>query len=236
MVDVEKSKQTWIVRPCIAYHYISVFSRMVIDTKLRVIRIASSVSYLKALVLSPTRYPRGASYCDRIERELYLISLFPSTRRCGSSQTHHYTTSVANQLQRQVQTAEQTGRRLKDQVLRLPRFLHRREWHNLTRLTKRKRATRKINDENNMAEHHRLINHTIEGDSAQCLTYSTNHFRLLTLKSWLQKSTITDAIEATYTFFLFGNRTKRSKITDGWKVTNHDRPTPQESYGQQHHG
>lgn len=32
------------------------------------------------------------------------------------------------------------------------------------------------------------------------------------------------------------NRTKRPKITDGWKVTNHDRPTPQESYGQQHHG
>ena len=42
--------------------------------------------------------------------------------------------------------------------------------------------------------------------------------------------------EATYTFFLFGNRTKRPKITDGWKVTNQDRPTPQESYGQQHHG
>lgn len=121
-------------------------------------------------------------------------------------------------------------------LLRLPRFLHRREWHNLTRLTKRKRATRKINDENNMTEHHRFRNHTIECDSAQCLTYSTNHFRLLTLKSWLQKSTITDAIEATYTFFLFGNRTKRPKITDGWKVTNHDRPTPQESYGQQHHG
>ena len=92
MVDVEKSKQTWIVRPCIAYHYISVFSRMVIDTKLRVIRIASSVSYLKALVLSPTRYPRGASYCDRIERELYFdISLsFNEKMRKFTNPSLHY--------------------------------------------------------------------------------------------------------------------------------------------------
>ena len=44
-----------------------------------------------------------------------------------------------------------------------------------TRLTEHKRATRK---------HHRLTNHTIDWDSAQCLTYSTNYFQRLTLESW----------------------------------------------------
>ena len=44
-----------------------------------------------------------------------------------------------------------------------------------TRLTEHKRATRK---------HHRLTNHTIDWDSAQCLAYSTNYFQRLTLESW----------------------------------------------------
>ena len=35
-----------------------------------------------------------------------------------------------------------------------------------------------------VAEHHRLPNHTIDWDSAQCLTYSTNYFQRLTLESW----------------------------------------------------
>ena len=35
-----------------------------------------------------------------------------------------------------------------------------------------------------IAEHHRLTNHTIDWDSAQCLTYSTNCFQRLTLESW----------------------------------------------------
>ena len=53
-----------------------------------------------------------------------------------------------------------------------------------TRLTEHKRATRKGDVNNHIAEHHRLTNHTIDWDSAQCLTYSTNYFHPLTLESW----------------------------------------------------
>ena len=53
-----------------------------------------------------------------------------------------------------------------------------------TRLTEHKRATRKVDINNHIAEHHRLTNHTIDWDSAQCLTYSTNYFQRLTLESW----------------------------------------------------
>ena len=56
---------------------------------------------------------------------------------------------------------------------------------NLTaRLTEHKRATRKGDVNNHIAEHHRLTNHTIDWDSAQCLNYSTNYFQRLTLESW----------------------------------------------------
>ena len=48
-----------------------------------------------------------------------------------------------------------------------------------TRLTEHKRATRKGDVNNHIAEHHRLTNHTIDWDSAQCLTYSTNYFQRL---------------------------------------------------------
>ena len=53
-----------------------------------------------------------------------------------------------------------------------------------TRLTEHKRATRKGDVNNHIAEHHRLTNHTIDWDSAQCLIYSTNYFQQLTLESW----------------------------------------------------
>ena len=42
-----------------------------------------------------------------------------------------------------------------------------------TRLTKHKLATRKGDVNTHIAEHHRLTNHTIDWDFAQCLTYST---------------------------------------------------------------
>ena len=51
-----------------------------------------------------------------------------------------------------------------------------------TRLTEHKRATRKGDDNNHIAEHQRLTNHTIDWDSAQCITYSTNYFQRLTMK------------------------------------------------------
>ena len=35
-----------------------------------------------------------------------------------------------------------------------------------------------------VAEHHRLPNHTIDWDSAQCLTYSINYYQRLTLEIW----------------------------------------------------
>ena len=53
-----------------------------------------------------------------------------------------------------------------------------------TRLTEHKRATRNGDVNNHIAEHHRLTNHTINWDSAQCVTYSTNYFQRLTLESW----------------------------------------------------
>ena len=46
-----------------------------------------------------------------------------------------------------------------------------------TRLTEHKLATRKGDVINHIAEHHQLMNHTIDWDSAQCLTFSTNYFQ-----------------------------------------------------------
>ena len=37
---------------------------------------------------------------------------------------------------------------------------------------------------NHIAEHHLLTNHTIDWDSAQSVTYSTNYFQRLTLERW----------------------------------------------------
>ena len=53
-----------------------------------------------------------------------------------------------------------------------------------TRLTEHKRATRNGDVNNHISGHHRLTNHKIDWDSAECLTYSTNYFQRLTLESW----------------------------------------------------
>ena len=53
-----------------------------------------------------------------------------------------------------------------------------------TGLIKHKRARRKGDINNHISEHHRRMNHTVDWDSAQCLTYSTNFFQRLTLESW----------------------------------------------------
>lgn len=53
-----------------------------------------------------------------------------------------------------------------------------------TRLTEHRRATRKGDVSNHIAEHHRLTDQNIDWDSAQCLTYSTDYFQRLTLESW----------------------------------------------------
>ena len=53
-----------------------------------------------------------------------------------------------------------------------------------TRLTEHKRATRNGDVNNHISEHHRLTNHKIDWDSAECLTYGTNYFQRLTLESW----------------------------------------------------
>ena len=52
-----------------------------------------------------------------------------------------------------------------------------------TRLTEHKQALRKGDVNNHIAKLHRLTNHTIDWDSAQCLTYSTDYFQRLTLES-----------------------------------------------------
>ena len=54
----------------------------------------------------------------------------------------------------------------------------------MTRLTEHKQATRNGDVNNHIAEHHRLTNHNIDWDAAQCVTYSTNYFQRLTLESW----------------------------------------------------
>ena len=37
---------------------------------------------------------------------------------------------------------------------------------------------------NNIAEHHLKTSHTIDWDSATCLTYSTDYYQRITLESW----------------------------------------------------
>ena len=50
-----------------------------------------------------------------------------------------------------------------------------------TRLTEHKRATKKGDLNNNIAEHHLKTNHAIDWDSATCLTYSTDYYQRITL-------------------------------------------------------
>ena len=52
-----------------------------------------------------------------------------------------------------------------------------------TRLNEHKRATKKGDVNNNMAEHHLKTSHTIDWDSATCLTYSTDYYQRITLES-----------------------------------------------------
>ena len=111
-----------------------------------------------------------------------------------------------------------------------------------TRPTEHKRATRKGDVNNYIAEHHRLTNHTIYWDSAQCLTYSTNYFQRLTLESWFTNLEQTPSTgvnhyrhhtnDSSTTLTLQTNRTERPNFTNGSKPTNHDWPTPLESYSQ----
>ena len=51
-----------------------------------------------------------------------------------------------------------------------------------TRLTEHKRATKKGDLNNNIAEHHLKASHAI--DPATCLTYSTDYYQRITLESW----------------------------------------------------
>ena len=53
-----------------------------------------------------------------------------------------------------------------------------------TPLNEHKRATKKGDVNNNIAEHHLKTNHTIDWDSATCLTYSTDYYQRITLESW----------------------------------------------------
>ena len=53
-----------------------------------------------------------------------------------------------------------------------------------TRLIEHKRATKKGDLNNNIAEHHLKTYHAIDWDSATCLTYSTDYYQRITLESW----------------------------------------------------
>ena len=52
------------------------------------------------------------------------------------------------------------------------------------RLTEHKRATKNGDVSNYIAEHHLHTNHRIDWDSAECVTYSTDYYKRLTLESW----------------------------------------------------
>ena len=84
-----------------------------------------------------------------------------------------YTTSVTNKRQRQGCSEEQT--RIGGETGR----------NHITKLTEHKRAARKGDLNNHIAEHHRLTNLTIDWDCMQCVTYSTDYFQRLTLESGL---------------------------------------------------
>ena len=59
---------------------------------------------------------------------------------------------------------------------------------NLTkRLNEHKRATKKGDVNNNIAEHHLKTSHTIVWESASCLTYSIDYYQRITLESWFTK-------------------------------------------------
>ena len=53
-----------------------------------------------------------------------------------------------------------------------------------TLLTKHKRAIKKGDLNNNIADHHLKTSLSIDWDSATCLTYSTNYYQRITLESW----------------------------------------------------
>ena len=52
------------------------------------------------------------------------------------------------------------------------------------RLTEHKRAIRNGDINNHIAEHHLKTNRRIDGDSAECVTYSTDYYQRITLESW----------------------------------------------------
>ena len=56
-----------------------------------------------------------------------------------------------------------------------------------TQLTGHKQATKKGDVNNHIAEHHLQTKHRIDWDSVTRITYSTDYYQRLTLKSWFTK-------------------------------------------------
>jgi len=101
---------------------------------------------------------------------------------------HNYVTTLADQRERQGRPQQQRGSSLQDQMLRLPGFLHWWDWQNPQHKTNWTQTSHEKwwcqQSHCCTSLHHQLTNHNIDWDSAQCLTYSTNYFRRLTLESW----------------------------------------------------
>ena len=98
----------------------------------------------------------------------------------------HFTTTT-DESKGQRRTEPQTGSSLQDQMLRLQGYLYYigETGRNLNvRLTEHKRATTNGDINNHIAEHHLQMNHRIDWDSAECITYSTNYYQRLILESW----------------------------------------------------
>ena len=69
------------------------------------------------------------------------------------------------------------------------------------RLTEHRRATRKGDINNNIAEHHLQTKHRIDWDSATCVTYSTNYYQRTVLESWfinLEQTPINRCLQTTH--------------------------------------
>ena len=126
---------------------------------------AATIPYIKGTSETIARIlqPYNIRVAHRLRYGIYWLTL--KTRTNLTTGKERFTRSSAPAAKPPTSPGE-TGRNLK------------------TRLTEHRRVRRNGDVNNHIAEHHRLTNHTIDWDSAQCVTYSINYFQRLTLESW----------------------------------------------------
>ena len=144
-------------------------------------KTSSDETFIELLQLPMLRTPQPL-WLKRL-RHIWEHLAHPTTLRYPrSSQTHLYTTSVTDKVKDKDEPRNRQGAVY--EINCHASYIEETGRNFTTRLTEHKRAKRKGDVNNHIAEHHRLRNHTIDWDSAQCLTDCTNYFQRLTLKSW----------------------------------------------------